>query len=74
MSKKNKAVRCEGWRRTGIFQLGGTGRWEQCKNMAEFRLTVTQEEEKTKTFPACSVCRKESEVYPGITIKKVVPI
>jgi hypothetical protein len=73
MSKKKKAVRCEGWRRTGIFQMGGTGCWEQCKNDAEFNVTVTQER-KTKTFPACKVCLKETNAAENeaIKVKKVI--
>lgn len=71
--KATKQIQCDGWRRTGIFQMGGTGRWEQCKNPATVRLTVRQEG-KTKTFPACKVCWEEATATKGIEILKAKPL
>lgn len=52
------SARCEGWHRTGIFQLGGTGHWEQCKKSATVVLTLKQDG-KVKTLPACQTCWDE---------------
>lgn len=38
MSKKPK--RCDRWSKTGGFQMGGTGRWEQCPNDATKRVHI----------------------------------
>lgn len=63
--------RCEGWRRTGIFQMGGTGRWEQCKADAVVMLKFKDIQEggsgKLKTLPACKECWAEC-LGSGVTI------
>lgn len=64
---------CKGWRRTGAFQLGGTGRWEQCKNLATMRLTFIQEG-KRSTMLACEKCKKEAEGNAAIKVKGAKPL
>jgi len=65
------SARCEGWRRTGIFQMGGTGQWEQCKAdaivMLKFKDTQEGGKGKVKTLPACKACWVEV-MGSGITI------
>jgi hypothetical protein len=76
MSKQKKPtpIRCEGWRRTGIFQMGGTGRWEQCRAdavaMLKFKDTQDGGGGKVKKLPACKECWAEV-LGNGITILEV---
>src|SRR5262245_48356614 len=38
---KTKEIRCDRWRKTGAFQVGGgTGKWEQCPNKATSRVHI----------------------------------
>lgn len=68
------SVRCEGWRRTSIFQMGGTGRWEQCKAQGIVRLKFKDADSgKVKTLPACKECWAEC-LTSGITIIEARPI
>jgi hypothetical protein len=65
---------CEGWTRTGIFQMGGTGRWEQCRAKAVYKITFTRAGERTKTLPACENCFKKvvnGEDQEAVTIQTV---
>lgn len=74
MKKKTKAPRCEGWHRTGIFQMGGTGRWEQCKNPGIVTLKFKDPDSgKVKTLPACKGCWSEA-LDKGIQILEAKPI
>jgi hypothetical protein len=71
------SARCEGWRRTGIFQMGGTGRWEQCKADAIVNLKFKDTQEggkgKVKILPACKECWSET-LGAGIAIIEACPI
>lgn len=76
MSKKNakKSIQCEGWRRTGILQMGGTGRWEQCKSDGIVTLKFKdQDSGKIKTLPACKECWAEC-LGNGIVVIESKPI
>lgn len=68
-------TRCEGWRRTGIFQTGGgTGRWEQCTNDATVMMKSRADGGKATTLPACDTCVEEARTYKGIEVLSVLPI
>lgn len=68
--KSNKPLLCEGYRRYGGAFTFGPMKWEQCKEKAEFQITVKQEEEGTQTFPMCKTCWKEA-VKNKMDIKEV---
>lgn len=69
-----KPKRCEGWRRTGIFHMGGTGRWEQCKNPGIVTLKFKDTDSgKIKTLPACKECWVEC-ISSGVEIIKACSI
>lgn len=59
-------MRCQGYTRRGGFMSLGPVYWSQCKNDAEFILTVTQDGV-DQSFPACSSCRDACTQY-GIDI------
>lgn len=66
--------RCEGWSRTGIFQMGGTGRWEQCKAQGIVRIKFKDSDTgKVKTLPACEKCWEKC-IGNGVKIIAVRPI
>ncbi len=67
-NKSKQPPRCEGWHRTGVFQMGGTGHWEQCSSKATQLLTFVQEGQK-QTMPSCDRCAKVC-VDHGIKILK----
>jgi hypothetical protein len=70
----NRKPRCEGWHRTGIFQMGGTGRWEQCESSGIVMLRhKSTETGKMVTLPACQGCWDEC-IAGGITIKEAIPL
>lgn len=72
--KKHDPARCEGWRRTGIFQMGGTGRWEQCNNAGIVMLKFKDaDSRKIKTLPACEGCWAEA-LARGIRIIEARPL
>ncbi len=71
--KKKIKPRCEGWRRTGIFQMGGTGRWEQCKADAIVKLKFKNNFGKIQILPACQECWHECK-ETGVRIIKVTSL
>ena len=72
--KSKTGIRCEGWRRTGIFQMGGTGKWEQCRSDAIAMLKFKDNQEdgngKVKILPACKKCWEDC-LQSGIEILSV---
>ena len=66
-------LRCEGWRRYGGAFTLGPPRWKQCKNDAEFLLTIEQDGEILKDSPACMECWKEG-IEKGIKQISAVPV
>lgn len=52
-------IRCEGYHRSGGAFSFGPPEWRQCKNRAEFSITVSQSGEES-TLPACKACLEES--------------
>jgi len=53
-------IRCERWSKTGAFQRGGTGRWEQCKNRATMRVHIKRGAlgDWRQNQPICDSCYK----------------
>jgi hypothetical protein len=39
-ARKAKTKQCDVWRKTGAFQMGGTGNWQQCPNAATKRVHI----------------------------------
>jgi hypothetical protein len=68
-----KKIRCEGWRRYGAFQLGGTG-WNQCKSNSTVTAEFTNPGEKPKRLPSCDHCLKEAQTTTGMKVSKIKPI
>jgi len=63
---------CEGFRRYGgAFTLGPV-KWEQCKEEAEFTITVEQDG-KPQTLPCCKTCWQEA-ITAGIRVLKIEPL
>lgn len=54
-----KALRCDGWRRTGNAFSFGPMIWTQCENDAVVLLTVEQEGGIVEDSPACAACWEE---------------
>lgn len=69
-----KMAQCEGWSKTGGFQMGGTGRWEQCKSDAAWSITFQRASEKKQTLPACESCMKKviEGKHDPVTVLKLV--